>query len=164
MLRLSRVLLASALLLAACQSSQSAREALADEPQQTPMEIQVREAEGEEATLSSVENPPVFVWTPPAASWVEVRHEATGRVVWRIEQRGNPHGPAYLASPLVYGSYARCPGWSPPPDAAEPVAMPAETLMPGERYRVIVHRTDVDGPISQPTDVREHEATVAFTY
>ena len=157
-------LLAMALLLAGCRGSQSTRDAVPDASQPVSIEIEVREAEGEEALLSSVENPPVFVWTPLAASWIEVRHEATGRLVWRIEQRGNPHGPVYLASPLVYGAYARGPDGSPPPDATEPFAIPAEPLTPDERYAVTIHLTAIEGLMSQPTDVREHEATATFTY
>lgn len=136
--------LALALLLIGCRTSSPSSPS-------SVLSVEVRTATNEEALLSSVTNPPVFAWDG-SASKVEVQHTATGRVVWWIEQYGNPRGPAYLASPLVYGAYARGPGWSPPPDAAEPMASDAEPLVRGTRYTVTVYHT------------AELLATTTFTY
>ena len=112
----------------------------------------------------SADEPAVIDWTPPDADWVEVRHVRSGRVVWRIQALVTPRGPTFLRPPLTYGAFAHGPGWSPPPDAAEPhTVVPAEPLAPGEVYTVTVHRVAYEAPGALSSEPRSYEATIRFT-
>lgn len=85
------------------------------------------------------DGPVEIVWGTAGALWVEVRHAATGRVVWRAlsGERAPGRPAALLRSPLAVRALGPPPGVF-PPDGRGPEAPAPEAFVPGDAYSVTV--------------------------
>ena len=80
-----------------------------------------------------------IAWGEAGALWVEVRHAATGRIVWRATA-GPAHprrGPDLLEPPLAVRALGPPPGIY-PPDGRGAEAGEPEPFVPGDAYTVTV--------------------------
>ena len=79
-----------------------------------------------------------IAWGEPGALWVEVRHAATGRIVWRATAGpAHPRGQDLLESPLAVRALGPPPGVHPPDGRGAEAGAP-EPFVLGDAYTVTV--------------------------
>ena len=89
--------------------------------------------------LLPADGPPQIAWDGGAALWVEIRHAASGRIVWRAAAGPETprQGAALLRSPLAVQAMGPPPDVH-PPDGRGPEASAPEPWIAGALYTVAV--------------------------